>query len=459
MNTPMLNISGVMPHLAQIADLGPPRSEIGVGCLMPWAGKLYVLNYSSHRRQTGTGTGLRVIEPDFSMRVHPGAVDGTYANRMIHHPTNQLIIGPHMIDAQHNVRTVRELIDIRLCGTSPHLVEPNRLVYVLGMEGELFELDVVTLACKHIADLQQHLGTQGETLVHFKDCFTNSGRLIVCSNEYMDADFAGTRAQGRLAEWKGSGAWTILERKPYVGIGGILTFGRTTFAIGWDRASALLSVHTGENDRWTRYRLPKGSHCFDHKWQTEWPRVRSVEHERLLLDCHGIFYELSPHAYANRVWGVRPISTHLTVVPDFCSWKGLLVMGSDNASADGSGNLTTAEPQSGIWMGKLDDLWRFGKPSGWGGPWWEDAVRAGEPSDPFLMTGFDQKCLHLSHNAKKPVGFDIELDALGSGQFQRYATLETTDSLVHVFPTGLSAHWLRIIPQGDCTATAQLHYT
>jgi hypothetical protein len=451
--------SGVMPHLAQVADLGPPRSEIGVGCLMPFAGKLYVLNYSSHRRATGTGTGLRVIEADLSMTRHPAAVDGTYANRMVHHPSNQLIIGPHLIDPQHRVRTVPELIDIRLAGTSPHLSEPARLVYMLGMEGELFELDVHTLACTQIADLQQHLGTEGEGMVHFKDCFTNSGRLVVCSNEYMDADFAGARAQGRLAEWKGSGAWTVLERKPYVGLGGIVGFGGTTFAIGWDRASALLSVHTASNDTWTRYRLPKASHCFDHKWQTEWPRVRSVEHERLLLDCHGTFYELSPHAYAQRIWGVRPVGTHLTVVPDFCSWRGLLVMGSDNASADFGGTLTTAEPQSGIWMGRLDDLWQLGKPAGWGGPWWDDPVHAGQPSDPFLMTGFGHKCLHLSHTAGRSVSFDLELDALGTGRFQRYATLETADTLVEVFPPGLSAHWARLVPRANCTATAQFHYT
>lgn len=455
------NFSGVMPHLAQVADLGPPRSEIGVGCLMPFAGKLYVLNYSSHRRHTGTGTGLRVIEPDLSMRLHEDAVDGTYANRMIHHASNQLIIGPHVIDAQHRVRTARELIDIRLCGTSPHLVDPKNLVYMLGMEGELFELNVHTLAVKQIADLQQHLGTQGEGLVHFKDCFTNSGRLIVCSNEYMDADFRGERAQGRLAEWTGTGNWKVLERKPFVGLGGILTFGRTTFAIGWDQASAILSVHTGENDTWTRYRLPKASHCFDHKWQTEWPRVRSVEHERLLLDCHGTFYELSPHAYSGRVWGVRPISTHLTVVPDFCSWRGLLVLGSDNASADAGGNLTTAEPQSGIWMGKLDDLWTFGKPKGWGGPWWREAVRAGVPSDPYLMTGFEHKCLHLTHDAGSPVSFDVEIDPCGDGHFFRYTTIETgpKGSATHVFPTGFSAHWVRLVARQDCTATAQFHYT
>jgi hypothetical protein len=457
--TNMMQVSGVFPGLAQTADLGPPRSECGVGCLMPWAGKLYVLNYVSHRRGTGTGTGLRVIDADFSMLRHPAGVDGTYANRMVHHQSNQMIIGPHVVDAIHNVRTVAELVDIRVCGTSPHLFEPKRLVYVLGMEGELFELDVNTLECRKIADLQKHLQTEGEGMVHFKDCFTHSGRLIVCSNEYMDADFARRRAQGRLAEWDGKGEWQVLDRNPYVGLGAILTFGGTTFAIGWDQASALLNVHTASDNRWTRYRLPKASHCFDHKWQTEWPRVRSVEHERLLLDCHGMFYELSPHAYGGRVWGIRPISTHLWVVPDFCSWKGMLVLGSDNASADAGGNLTTAEPQSGIWMGKTDDLWSFGKPKGWGGPWWEEPVRAGVASDPFLMTGFENKCLHLSHTGGGEVGFDVELDFQGDGKFHRYATLTTRDYTCHAFPTGLSAHWLRLVPRGDCVASAQVHYT
>jgi hypothetical protein len=454
-----INVSGVFPHLAQIADFGPPRSEIGIGCLMPWLGKLYVLNYNSHRRRTGTGVGLRVIEPDLSMQKHPAAVDGTYANRMVHTPSSQLIIGPHVIDTQHNVRTVESLIDIRICGTSPHLTDPKNLVYMLGMEGELFELNVHTLDCKQIVDLQKELSTEREGLVHFKDCFTNSGRLIVCSNEYMDADFEGKRSQGRLAEWKGSGSWTILERKPFVGLGAITTFGGTTFAIGWDQASAILSVHTAANDTWTRYRLPKASHCFDHKWQTEWPRIRSVEHERLLLDCHGMFYEVSPHAYANRVWGVRPISTHLSVVPDFCTWRGMLVLGSDNASHDFGGNLTTAEPQSGIWMGKFDDLWKLGKPRGWGGPWWAEPVKAGVPSDPYLMTGFDHKCLEIRHNAGKPIRFDIQLDMLGHGTFSHYKTVEATNNVIDVFPTGLGAHWLRLVPSADCVATAQLHYT
>jgi hypothetical protein len=29
----------------------------------------------------------------------------------------------------------------------------------------------------------------------------------------------------------------------------------------------------------------------------------------------------------------------------------------------------------------------------------------------------------------------------------------------HTFPEGFSAHWVRIVPDTDCTATAQLFYT
>jgi hypothetical protein len=458
-----VQFGGVVPSLAVVADLGPPRSECGIGCLMPWAGKLYVLSYVSHRRQTGTGTGLRVIDDQLVMTRHPAAVDGTYAARMIHHPSNQLVIGPHVIDAKHHVRTVPQLVDVRLAGAAWHLTDPERLVSILGMEGELFELDVRTLACRQVADLQKELDTEGEGLVHFKDCFCRFGRLVVCSNEYHEPEFLGKRAQGRLAEYDGR-KWRILERRPYYAVHAVGGFGGSCamFAAGWDRASALLSVYA-QGYGWKRYRLPKASHCFDHKWQTEWPRIREVEHERLLLDCHGMFYELSPHAYAGSIWGLRPISTHLWVVPDFCSWRGLLVMGSDNASPHGARdeNLLTAEPQSGIWMGKTDDLWGFGKPKGWGGPWWQDNVKAHEPSDPYLMTGFEHKCLHVAQEGKTRVNFTIEVDFQGHGAWHRYATIAVPAGgyVHHEFPSGFSAHWVRLVPGAACVATAQFHYT
>lgn len=458
----VLSFSGVVPSLAQVADLGPPRSECGVGCLMPWAGKLYVLNYNSHKERSGRGVSLRRINADLTMEVvaETKGIDGTYTNRFVHFKTNQLVIGPHVIDANHTIRTVPELRPLRVCGTTWHLTDPDNKVYVLAMEGEVFELNLHTLECKQVFDLQKELGTEGESKTHFKDCYCHFGKLVVCSNEYMEADWKGERSQGRLAEYDGK-TWTVIERKPFIGFGGRGTFCETIFSNGWDQASAILKVWTKPDNKWTTYRLPKASHCFDHKWQTEWPRIREVEHERFLMDHHGMFYELSPWAYGGRIWGVRPISTHLWVLGDFCSFRGMLVMGADNASPSQGQNPTTAEPQSGLWFGKTDDLWSFGKPKGWGGPWWETQVTAGEPSDPYLMTGFDQKCIHLSHNSAKPVKFTIEVDFMGHGVFKPYLTLTSGEAnyVQHTFPLGFSAHWVRVIADTNCTATAQLHYT
>jgi hypothetical protein len=457
------NVSGIYPHLAQVGDLGgdgQQRTEIGVGCLMPWAGKLYVLNYNSHKANSGGGVSLRRIHADLSMEIVPETlgVDGTYTNRFVHFETNQIVIGPHVIDAEHRIRTIEALRPLRVCGTTRHLTDPATLVYVLCMEGELFELNLRTYECKLVAELQQVLSTEAEGRVHFKDCHCDYGRLVVCSNEYFEADWKRERSQGRLAEFDGK-TWRILERKPFTCTAGRHGFGGTIFATGWDQASAILKVFTAADGVWRTYRLPKASHCFDHKWQTEWPRIRETEHERFLMDCHGMFYELSPWAYGNRVWGVRPISTHLWVHGDFCSWSGLLALGADNASPSHTHSPTTAEPHSGLWMGKTDDLWNFGKPKGWGGPWWDEPVKAGVPSDPYLLTGFEHKCIEIRHDAAKPVSFDIEIDFHGHGLFSKYKTLSTADAAIDVFPTGLSGHWLRIVPNTDCTASAQLHYT
>lgn len=457
-----LHVSGVFPSLAQVADFGPPRSEIGIGSLMPWNGKLYVQNYNSHKAKSGGGVSLRRIDENMQMEVvaETFGVDGTYTNRFVHYPTGRLVLGPHVIDEHHTITTVPELAPVRVCGTSRHLTKPDTHVYVLAMEGEVFELDVMTLECTQIWDLNAELDTEGEAKVHYKDCYTSFGRFVVCSNEYAEEEWANERARGRLAEFDGE-TWTILAKKPFTTIAGRHEFGGTIFATGWDQASAILEVFTESDQTWTRYRLPKASHCFDHKWQTEWPRIREVEHERLLMDHHGMFYELSPWAYGGRIWGVRPISTHLWVLGDFCSWRGMFVAGADNASPSAGLNPLTAEPQSNMWFGKTDDLWSFGKPSGWGGPWWESEVKAGEPSDPYLMTGFDAKCLHVENQGVAPIVVSLEIDFHGHGRFSRSTTLEVAagETTTHVFPPGFSAHWVRVVSDTDTTASAQFIYS
>jgi hypothetical protein len=454
-------VGGVMPALAVKAGLGPPRSECGVGALMPWADRLWAITYVSSGARSGVGGGLYEIAPDFTMTRRPESVTGTYANRYVHFPSNQLFIGPHVIDADRRIRTIEPLTQVRLTSTVTHLEDPERRVYVLGMEGEFVEVDVETLEVRQVADLVTELGLPGRKRAHFKAGYAAFGRVFVASNTYDESDLGGADGDGRLASWDGR-SWEVLERKPFVEVtSNRPRWAGTVFATGWDRASALLKVFTATDGTWRTYRLPKASHTFDHWWQTEWPRVRETEHERLLADVHGMFYELSPWAYGGRIWGVRPISTHLWVVTDFCAWQGMLVMGCDNASPANGQNCLTAEPQSGLWLGKTDDLWQFGKPSGWGGPWWGDPVEAGRPSDPYLMTGFDNKCLHLCHDREDSVQFAIEVDFLGNGTWKPYGSLQVGagDYVHHEFPAGYSAHWVRLRAGKDCTATAYFTYT
>jgi hypothetical protein len=258
-----LQISGVFPHLTLTSDLGPPRSECGVGALMPFADRLWVITYVSHTARTGSGTGLYEITPDLQMTRRAESRAGTYTNRMVHYQTNQLIMGPHVIDANHNVRTLDVLVDVRLCSTMRHLTEPERKVYMLGMEGEFFELDLLTLDCKQIFDLTVELGVPSHEKAHFKAGYSNYGRVIICNNSYEEVDYNGEEASGRLAEWDGK-TWTILERSPFVEVIGRGNFNGTIFAMGWDRASAILKVFTQKDRTWRTYRLPKSSHTFDH---------------------------------------------------------------------------------------------------------------------------------------------------------------------------------------------------
>ncbi len=76
------------------------------------------------------------------------------------------------------------------------------------------------------------------------------------------------------------------------------------------------------------------------------------------------------------------------------------------------------------------------------------------------MTNYDRKTLRLKHTAPKPVAFDIEVDLYNTGLFRTYKSVEVAagETLKHEFPKGYQAHWVRLVPKHDCTATAEFIY-
>lgn len=148
--------SGIYPHLAMFNDEG----ECGTGAVVPWAGSLWVVTYGPHC-PAGSSDKLYQISPDLTRVVRPESVGGTPANRLIHRETNQLLIGPYVIDAKGGVRAVPVAkMPGRLTGAARHLTDPANKVYVATMDNGLYSLDMRTLAVKTLQ--RDHNGISGK---------------------------------------------------------------------------------------------------------------------------------------------------------------------------------------------------------------------------------------------------------------------------------------------------------
>ena len=185
--------------------------------------------------------------------------------------------------------------------------------------------------------------------------------------------------------------------------------------------------------------------------------AREVATERDLCNLGGSFFEL-PARNAGDFAKLRPVATHNRFIRDFCSYRGLWVISGVNTKVDSPHLIKSDDGKEGLWVGAIDDIWKLGKPTGWGGPWNDQKVKAGVPSDPYLMTAYDKKSLQLAISADANV--TIEVDLTGDGNWSTYKTVElkVDDSFDHEFPDAFSAYWIRFTVDKDCTASAILTY-
>ncbi len=394
-------ISGIYPHLAVFNGGYNPDSgawtgtgnECGIGAVVPWAGKLRLITYPPHETRGGRDK-LWAIDEKLNLTFAPESVGGTHAGRMIHRESNQLVIGPYFIDAKGKVRAcdVKKKLIGRMTAAARHLTDPKNMVYLIDMEGAVYEVNVHTLAVKKLFGKP----VPGD---HGKGGYTAQGRLVISNNGERKPRANRPGQYGVLAEWDGK-EWRIVERKQFCdvtgpdGIYGGKDDKSPLWAIGWDRKSVILKLLDG--GKWSTFRMPKASHAFDpkHGWYTEWPRIRHIADDKLMMDMHGMFYDFPKGFSAADTGGIRPIASHLRYIPDFCQWNGRLVLAGDDTSI--IQNPMAGKSQSNLWFGKVADLKAFGPSSGWGGVWMGDSIKADTPSAPFLIGGFAKRVVHLS---------------------------------------------------------------
>jgi len=437
--------SGIYPHLAMFNDEG----ECGTGAVVPWAGKLWVITYGPHL-PFGSSDKLYEIDDALTQTIRPESIGGTPANRLIHLESAQLFIGPYVINDQGAVRVIpwKEMPG-RLTGTARHLEDPENKVYFATMEEGLYEVDVLSLAItNYIHDgnppkpgqaARDPLAIDSQLPgYHGKGLYSGHERLIYANNgERSPAALADpTIPSGALGEWRKPGDdWQLVRRNQFTevtGPGGIEGNRRSddpVWSIGWDFRSLILmlldSPKADAEAKWTTFRLPKASHSYDgaHGWNTEWPRIRDVGlpagpggEPDLLMTMHGMFWKFPKTFSLRNTAGIAPLSTYLKVVGDFARWNDRVVLGCDDTAASEflnkrkvKGDLAgPGQSQSNLWFVKPEQLAHFGPAAATGAVWQNDAVKAGEPSDPFLFSGFARRSLHLTHRGGEAVTFTLE---------------------------------------------------
>jgi hypothetical protein len=450
----VLNISGTYPHLAVFGTDG----EIGIGAVMPWAGKLWFVTYPPHQ-PNGSPDKLWMLDTNLNLTSHPASVGCTDANRLVHRESQQLNIGHYLIDSNGMVRVISPAVmPGRLTGSARHLTDSANRIYIATMEEGLYEVDVNTLA---VTQLYEDTNTGGPVGAranlpgqHGKGLYSAQGRVVYSNNG----------VGGSLSSWDGTN-WTVVESNKFTevtGPGGV--YGNEPgddrlWALGWDTRSVILRLL--ENGAWTRFRLPKGSytHDADHGWYTEWPRIREIVDGKLLMHMHGLFYNFPKTFCLTNTAGIEPVCTYLKMPVDYCWWNGQLVMGRDDASTTG-GNIWAGQSHSAPWFGQLEDLKTWGRPAGVGGVWLNDAVSPGVSSEAFLVRGFQRRVLHLKHTTPNPLTVMVQVDAGGSGAWTNLATVEVPPSgySYYIFEPGLDVSWVRLVPaQAASGLTAYFH--
>jgi len=467
-----LFISGIYPHLAYYNN----HAECGTGAVVPWADRLWVITYGQHF-PFGSSDRLYEITPDMQQIVRPESVGGTPANRMIHKETNQLFIGPYIIDSARNVRVLNPTeVPGRHTGVARHLFDPESKMYLATMEEGFYEVDMKTLETKTLyvdgnvlADEGKIPFRQSNPLLpgsHGKGLYTGQGVLVFSNNGEVSKESKERFdiVAGSLSEWDGRN-WKVVRRNQFTevtGPGGICGNDNPDtdpiWAVGWDHRSLLLGVRG--YGTWSFYRLPKASNSYDgaHGWNTEWPRIRNIAPDgnepAYLMTMHGMFWSFPGNFTAASTSGIRPLSSYLKVIGDFARWNDKLVFGCDdsaqkeflNTRSIKGGIEGAGQSNSNLWFVNPDQLTALGRTNVAGSVFMHDTLKAGQVSDAYLFAGWKYRCAWIHNKGNQSVRYTFEVDKSGNNEWTEIHTVQLVAGASAGIPFAetVPGEWIRV---------------
>jgi hypothetical protein len=482
-----VNFSGIYPHLANYNNEG----ECGTGAVVPWADKLWIISYGPHL-PFGSSDKLVEIDNDLNRTIRMESIGGTPANRMIHRESEQLFIGPYVIDRNANIRVIPyNIMPGRHTGNARHLKDPAGMIYYATMEEGFYEVDVKSLQSsllfedgnvKNIKSKDEAANQPTALLkgVHGKGLYSGQGVLVYSNNGEAGND-ALTKPDiesGSLSEWDGK-EWKLIRRNQFTevtGPGGI--YGNTNpetdpvWATGWDNKSVILGVRN--EGKWSFFRLPKASHSYDgaHGWNTEWPRIRDIGtpgNPEYLMTMHGLFYHFPGTFSGSNTSGIRPRSAYLKVIGDFARWNDRLIFGCDDAAKSEflnkrkvKGNIAGAgQSNSNLWFTSTDTPSNLGPANAEGAVWMSETIKENEISEPFLFAGWDIRSVWINNEGSGNVPFRFETDKRGDNNWDVLKTVvvKPGGSELLSFTEGDKGEWIRVVCEKQTRATVHFVYS
>ncbi len=462
-------ISGIYPCLANFNNEG----ECGTGAVVSWANRLWTISYGPHL-PFGSSDKLYEISTDLNKVTRIESIGGTPADRMIHRESNQLFIGPYAIDSKRNVRVIPiSTAPGRFTSIARSVTDPKNKVVIATMEQGIYEVDVHSLKVNTWFKDGNQMKKEGASTyqssmlkgVHGKGFYSGQGVYIYANNgEDCPEAIVNPRIQaGVLAEYDGK-LWKQIRRNQFTDItgpGGI--YGNTNsqtdpiWTIGWDYKSILVGVRDVSKG-WSFYRIPKASNSYDgaHGWNTEWPRIRNIGTDAqpyYLMTMHGMFWRFPQRFTAATSAGIRPLSSYLKVIGDFCSWNNRLVCGCDDSAKSEFLNTRKAkggiaapgQSQSNLWFTSLSQLPHLGTTDACASVWQNEALSAHSTSDPLLLGGWNHRTCWLRNYGDHQVHFIFEIDKSGNGQWRsiREVVLSSGESRFLSFDD-VEGEWVRV---------------